>query len=201
MTPWRQAVVATGVLVALLLVVTAAAGHGGGPDRHRDGDGPLAGFDGPVSESMSIDASFDGGREFTYGTRLCHSGDGPAPVIRSIGASATVGSGFAYLGSLVRTFTWTSDHTAIGSVTGFPPPAEFVAPDIPSDPVGYAVLTPCDATLEEGYTELLVGLALTGPDGGGWEGILVEYEVNDRVRVVEIQRGMKICGISVPDCE
>jgi hypothetical protein len=164
MTPWRQAVVATGVLVALLLVVTAAAGHGGGPDRHRDGDGP-------------------------------------APVIRSIGASATVGSGFAYLGSLVRTFTWTSDHTAIGSVTGFPPPAEFVAPDIPSDPVGYAVLTPCDATLEEGYTELLVGLALTGPDGGGWEGILVEYEVNDRVRVVEIQRGMKICGISVPDCE
>jgi hypothetical protein len=195
----RATLIASVSLTVLAVLALSVALAGTPPTRHKDGAGPLESTHG-VFESMAIDAAAAGATAFTFGVPLCHAIDGPAPILRSIGPRETVGSGFAYLGSRIRTFAWVADHTGIGSVNGFPPEA-YVAPDVLADPNGYAVETPCSSLPEQSYTELLLGLALTSPDGGGWRGILVTYEVGGQTRVLEIERAMLICGASVPDCD
>jgi hypothetical protein len=187
-------------LVGLVAIGLAVAIAGAPPARHRDGDGPLASLNEPGGGSMAVDVDAADSRRFTFGLRLCRSGAGPAPVIRRIAPRATVGSGFAYLGSRVRTFRHVPGHTGIISVEGFPPdPA--VVPDQLSDAIGYHVTTSCDTDIADGYTELLVGLELTSADGGGWDGLLVEYEFRGSFRSLEINHGMFVCGTVYPVCD
>ena len=50
--------------------------------------------------------------------------------------------------------------------------------------------------------ELVVGLRMTDPDGGGWLGADVSYSVGDRDYVLQIHNEMLICGDSVTEfCE
>lgn len=196
----RATVVALMGLAGLVVIGLAVALARAPSARHIDGDGSLASRNQPGAESMAVDADATGGSRFTFGLRLCRSGDGPPPVIRGIAPRSTVGTGFAYLGSRVRTLRLAPGHTGIVSTAGFPPDPTLV-PDPLSDAIGYRVTTSCDTDPREGYTELLVGLELTSPDGSGWDGILVEYEVDGRTRVVEINQGMFVCGSAHPVCD
>jgi hypothetical protein len=138
--------------LAGLLVIGLAVALARAPSaRHIDGDGPLASRNQPGAESMAVDADATGGSRFTFGLRLCRSGDGPAPVIRGLAPRSTVGTGFAYLGSRVRTLRVIPGHTGIISVAGFPPDANLVS-DRLSDAIGYQVTTACDIDPSEGYT-------------------------------------------------
>jgi hypothetical protein len=50
--------------------------------------------------------------------------------------------------------------------------------------------------------ELIVGLRVTGPDGGGLESVDLRYSFEGREYVLHIINGMLICGTAVPEhCE
>lgn len=187
------------LLTAFVVVALAFAVAGSQPAHHLDGAGALASLNGPGSESMAINPAVTGYIRYTYGFRLCRAGEGDPGVIRGVAPKATVGTGFAYLGSRVRTFRPTDTHTPIISTDGFPPP-EAMVPDHLDDAIGRGVATSCDAPYLDEYTELLVGLELTSPDGGGWQGILIAYDVDGRQSVLEVDRGLLLCGTSYPVC-
>ena len=191
-TAWGIAalVAMAGAAVAVLLL---------SPPRHVDGGGPLGSLGIPMHESMSADPS-TGATTWTFGVPLCLA-TAPGPVeLEQVEPLQTVGNGFELLGMSVRTFEVTSEHTPIISVEGWPPPTAYV-PDV-LDPVpSMRVTTPCEALADaSAYTELLIGLEKRGSDGGGWEGVLVHYRVEERQYTLEIDRGLKICGDST-SCE
>lgn len=191
----RVVVVAVASLVLLGVVVLTQP-----PAVHSDGSGPLGSLGGPGFESMSVDPQGERTRSWTYGLRLCIAqGDEPA-VLRQVEPLSTLGTGFRFVGGGVRTFTPTPEHTPIISVDSYPPPASEV-PDALAPVDGYAVETPCSNGPREPYTELLVGLAVRGDDGGGWKGIKVTYEVHGRTMTVTLDHDLLICGRSNPVCE
>jgi hypothetical protein len=199
MTASRRGVVAI-VAIAIVLIVGAVVWLTQPPAVHSDGSGPLGSLGGPGHESMSVDPQGLRERSWTYGLRLCIAqGDDPA-TLQAVGPLTTLGSGFRFVGSGVRTFTPTSAHTPIISVDSYPPPASEV-PDALAPVGGYAVETPCSNGPREPYTELLVGLAMQGDDGGGWKGIKVVYVVDGRSRAVTLDHDLLICGRSNPVCE
>jgi hypothetical protein len=171
------------------------------PERHLDGQGPLASLNSSGPHGLTtVDPTQ--GSVWTFGYRLCLAqGDQPA-VIDSIGPTQTVGSGFKYLGSLIRTFDVQpgvdSVHEPIGAVHGFPPPPEY-APDYLRPAIGYPVAILCSSGQPSPpvtYTELLVGLAAVGTNGGGWLGIDVGYTVGGRHRIVSLGYDVLVCGPS-----
>ncbi len=192
-TTWVAALGAT-VLVAAGVYALLPAGTG----RHLDGEGELASHNGPGYEGFAADQT-KGVGSWTFGLRLCRaSGDEPA-VIDSVGPASTVGAGYRFMGALVRRFDLTASHEPIISVDGYPPPPSMV-PDPVVPAVGYAVETPCPEGPSGPYTELLVGMTVTGPDGGGWRGIDIAYHVGSRHRTLVVNQDWVICGDSVPDC-
>lgn len=189
---------AKGVAALLLLVAASAFAYMRiqGPERHADGDGPLASYEGGY-EAMKV-TRVPGVTSWTYGLRLClESGDQPA-ILEAVEPAVTVGSGSRYLGSGVREWTPTSTHEPIIGVDGWPPPSSFV-PDRVHEIRGFAVSTSCVNGPREPYTELLVGLGVVSSDGGGWRGIEVSYRVGGRHRVLLLNHDLMICGASV-DC-
>lgn len=167
-----------------------------GPERHADGDGPLASNEGGY-EAMKV-TRVPGVTSWTYGLRLClETGDEPA-ILESVSPAATVGSGFRFLGAGVRAWTPTSANAGIIGVDGWPPPSSFV-PDKVHKIRGFAVSTSCANGPRAPYTELLIGLGLVSSDGGGWRGIEVGYHVGGRHRVLVLNHDLMICGTSV-DC-
>ena len=170
-------------------------------ERHADGQGPLASLNGTGTRiSQTVDRTQSS--VWTFGYQLCLAqGDQPA-IIDSVGPTETVGTGFKYLGSLMRTFDVEpgvdSAHEPIGSVDGFPPPAKY-APDFLRPAIGYPVSVLCPASEPSPpvtYTELLVGFAAVGTNGGGWLGIDVGYTVGGRHRIVSLNYDQLICGPS-----
>ena len=187
-------VVAVASLVLIGLVVLLQP-----PAVHSDGSGPLGSLRGPGFVSTSVDPQGGRERSWTYGVRLCIvQGDSPA-TLRQVGPLTTIGTGFSVVGTGVRTFTRTSEHTPISSVDSSPPPAS-VVPDALAAVDGYTVDTPCTNDPQGPYTELLVGLEMRGDDGGGWKGVKVVYEVDGRTRTVTLAYGLLICGRSNPVC-
>lgn len=190
--------VVVAVIVALAVWIGASARTLGPPEHHADGEGPLASLNRPGTHiRMTVDRTPSS--VWTFGYELCLAqGDQPA-IIDSVGPTQTIGSGFTYLGSLIRTFDVQpgvdSSHEAISSVDGFPPPTKY-APDYLRDAIGYPVSVLCAAGPPVTYTELLVGFAATGPDGGGWLGIDVGYSVGGRHYTVSFRYDQLICGTS-----
>jgi hypothetical protein len=191
-------------LVALLVGAALVAGAAfliltQPPAVHADGAGPLGSLGGPGHESMSVDPLGAETRSWTYGLRLCIAqGDRPA-TLRRVAPLATLGSGFHEVGIGLRTFTPTPDHEPIISVDGYPPPPSEV-PDALAEVDGYVVETACRNGPRDAYTELLIGLAADGDDGGGWKGIKVTYEIDGRTRTVTLDHDLLICGRSNPVC-
>jgi hypothetical protein len=198
MTAGRRGV-ATIAAMAAVLILGGVVWLTQPPAVHSDGSGPLGSLGGPGHESMSVNPQGMRERSWTYGLRLCIAqGDDPA-ILRQVGPLATVGTGFRLVGTGVRTFTPTTDHEPIISVDAYPPPASEV-PDALAPIEGYAVDTPCNNDPRAPYTELLVGLAMQGDDGGGWKGIKVVYQVDGRTRTVTLDHDLLICGRSNPVC-
>ena len=194
------------IAIAVILIATSAILIGADssylpPERHLDGQGPLASLN-TTSTRISMTVDRTEGSAWTFGFQLCLAeGDQPA-IIDSVGPTQSIGSGFKYLGSLARTFDVApgadSGHEPIASVKGFPPPASY-APDYLRPAIGYpvSVLCPRDPPSPPvTYTELLVGLAAVGTDGGGWLGIDVGYTVGGRHRIVSLGYDVLICGTS-----
>lgn len=187
-------------VIAVIAVVALWLGAGsrllGPPEHHADGEGPLASLNRPGTHiRMTVDRTATS--VWTFGYRLCLAqGDQPA-IIDSVGPTQTIGSGFKYLGSLIRTFDVQpgvdSSHEPIGGVDGFPPPTRY-APDFLRDAIGYPVSVLCADGPPVTYTELLVGFAATGPDGGGWLGIDIGYSVGGHHHTVSLGYEQLICG-------
>ncbi|MGH7485490.1 MAG: hypothetical protein ACREMY_07785, partial [bacterium] len=178
--------IAIGGSVVVVVLLALWSNVGGSllppPERHADGDGPLASLNSSGTRIGQTVARTALG-VWTFGYELCIAqGDQPA-IIDSVGPTRTLGTGFTYLGSLVRTFDVQpgedSGHEEIGSVDGFPPPSTY-APDHLRNAIGYPVSILCQTgppTPPITSTELLVGFAAVGIDGGGWLGIDVGYTV------------------------
>jgi hypothetical protein len=167
-----------------------------GPDHHADGAGPLSSLGPGTKIGQAVDPTASG--RVTFGVELCLLGGEDVAVIDAIEPSATVGTGFRFLGSLIRTFDpepgVDSPHEPIGSVAGFPPPDHY-APDHLSDAVGYAVQVRCRHDRPpQTYTELLLGFERTGDTGGGWHGIDVGYSYAGRHRVVSLAYDLCFLG-------
>lgn len=193
-----------GAVAALGCVIAAAAlwivTGGMRSAEHVDGAGPLGSEGAPVGLTKANDPLGGSITSWTYGVRLCRlSGDDPV-VLESIGPRATVGSGFRFLGASVREFDYDIKTTApIISTIGYPPPPPYAAPPF-HELAGYEVRSACSSPPIGTYTELLVGLALVGDDGGGWNGLNVTYKAAGQTRVLTLDRDLLICGRSVDLC-
>jgi hypothetical protein len=186
----RPALVVVAVVAAVALIAVAATAYAlnRGPDHHADGAGPLSSLGPGTKIGQAVDPTASG--RVTFGVELCLLTGEDVAVIEAVEPSATVGTGFRFVGSLIRTFDLEpgvdSPHEPIGSVDGYPPPARF-APDHLSDAVGYAVQVRCQHDRPPPtYTELLLGFERTGETGGGWHGIDVRYAYAGRHRVVSL---------------
>jgi hypothetical protein len=193
----RSALIGLLALGSLLIVVLIV---GRGPERHADGQGALASRNQPGSETMAINpkAAEPGTTSWTYGLRLCLARPDQPATIESIGPTKSLGAGYRFLGALVRSFTPTATDTPIISTHPYPPPAS-VVPDVQSSAVGTVIDTPCSDDGQGVYTELLIGLELTGPEGGGWQGIDIGYTAAGQRHVVGLEHDLFICGSALPD--
>jgi hypothetical protein len=163
------AIVACGVGAGTVLLQ-----QGQSPRVHSDGAGPLASNGKPVAESMSVDPQRSGSSAWTFGVHLCNLH--PEQPVELIGVSPrkSLGAGFRVLGVSVRTFVPSDTDSPIISVATYPPSSVFADPL--SRITGYLVRAPCATGPSDQYTELLVGLAKVGDDGGGWQGINVDLQ-------------------------
>jgi hypothetical protein len=192
------AVVGLGVIITLTLPRLSLLV---GPERHADGQGPLASLDGPGSSSSAADRHSDTWT-LTFGMRLCLTSS-DSVLLDSVGPTQSIGTGYRVLGAKVRDFTPVrpGTHTPILAVSGFPPPVNMV-PDPLYDVHGYTVTTQCHLSPDGPYTELLIGLSSIKDDGGiggGWNGVDVGYTFGGRHRVLMIRIGLYFCGTSVAD--
>jgi hypothetical protein len=194
----RRLAVAAGVglaaVAAVLAVSSGFIGSIGGPSTHRDGDGPLGSIGKPGYESLVVPQTVIGST--TYGIPLCVVDPEVPASITAVTPTVSIGSGYRTLGIAARSFEPTDSHTPIIGVEGFPPPASFV-----SDPLtkveGFVVRTACDSGPTDPYTELLVGLAAVGLDGGGWHGIDITYLAAGRTWRLQLDHDLLICGRSL----
>jgi hypothetical protein len=129
---------------------------------------------------------------------LCMQASGESAVIDDVQPHETVGSGFRVAGTVIHDFRYGPNEEPIIGVYGFPP-------DFPSgtaETVGYVVDVPCPHKANGRAIELIVGLTVTGPEGGGWLGADVAYTVGDRRYVLELANRMLICGsATAAECE
>ena len=147
---------------------------------------------------MAVDPRAWGG-PWTFGLRLCLAHGTDAAVIESVSPTATVGSGFRLLGVFVRDWNPTSSDTPIISVDEFPVATRAVL----HPATGFAITQPCPASagMPQRYTELDVGFARTGSDGGGWKGIDIAYLAGGQRRIVRLNHDLLICGTStIAEC-
>lgn len=170
------------------------------PDRHRDGEGALAStnqVDTVITAAVDPSAAARRGvTSWSFGMPLCLARGDQAAIIESIAPGQSVGTGYRFLGARVRTFTTVPGNQGIAGVDGFPPSAS-VVPDALHEIAGYAVSTPCETAVPgTTITELIVGLAATGPDGGGWKGVDVSYNLDGRHHVLATTYGFLVCGPS-----
>jgi hypothetical protein len=202
---WRQrgpVLIAAGV-IALIVISVAARVVALGPEHHADGGGPLSSLLPGTRIGNALDPTASG--RVTFGIELCLLTGQDVAVIDAVGPSATVGTGFRFIGSLARTFDpepgVDSRHEPIVGVEGFPPPATF-APDHLSDAIGYRVQVRCSHDQPpQTYTELLLGFERDGTTGGGWRGIDVGYAFGGRHRIVSLAYDVCFQGSAVTgDC-
>jgi hypothetical protein len=198
----RRVSVAGAVLIVALIaaaMTTLNVIRGSGP--HDDGAGVLASNDQVVSVRSALDPAANPDGSWTFGLRLCQSDpSAPPPVLSAVRPREVVGTGFRHLGTLSRAFDETANHTRIMSVNGFPPPRDLVPDDL-LEAEGTVIDVACHQEYEAPMIEVLVGFERVGDSGGGWSGILVDYQVADDARTLHVDLDWLICGSAVPVCD
>jgi hypothetical protein len=188
-----------GVVVLATLGTAFVINLGGGPERHRDGQGPLGSSGDPAS---IVGLGFDpiiGGPTWSVGLQLCLAqGNQPAVLDGSVTPTETFGSGFRYIGAFIHEFTPSQGGSPIISVDGFPPHL----PEALQPLAGYAVKYRCqhphlDRTVP--YSELILGFGRgSETGGGGWLGVDVGYTSGGHHHVVSLGYYFMICGPAAP---
>jgi hypothetical protein len=135
---------------------------------------------------------------WTVGQELCLAQGTTPAVIVSVAPVRADGSGYVYVGALVREFRFASNESIL-DVSGFPPHVTQALHPV----AGYAVTTPCsDTGPPPNYTELDLGFGRgTGSDGGGWTGLKVTYEVGNQRYVLTLNNEIYVCGSAIPDVQ
>jgi hypothetical protein len=71
-------------------------------------------------------------------------------------------------------------------------------PDSLVEAAGAVVATSCSTDAAgDPYTELILGFGVTGPGGGGWQGVDVAYTVGDAHYTLTTGYAFLICGTDV----
>jgi hypothetical protein len=165
------------------------------PHTHTDGAGPLGSIGSPSHQALGTDPS-TGVREWTYGVPLCVMDPKVSATVHMVEPTQSVGTDFRVRRVLIRAFLETQTHRPIVGVEGYPPPVSEV-PDELVQADGYVVRSQCSAGDQGSYTELLIGLEMTGPDGGGWNGIDISYTSQGQERTLHLDQDLLICGPAV----
>jgi len=131
---------------------------------------------------------------WTIGVPLCVLDPLVPATLQSAVAASSVGS-YELLGIKVRTFFILPDDPPITSAPGFPPRV----PDPLRDVAGHVVPNGCRAGDNAPYTELLIGLGTSGPEGGGFEGVDVTYSANGAMWTLHADFELLICGPAVAE--
>jgi hypothetical protein len=198
----RAAVACVLLIVGLTAAALTTLNLTRGSGQHDDGAGALSSRNEVgVSELSAVDpAAFPGG-SWTFGLRLCRADpSAPPPVLSAVRPHQVVGTGFRHVGTVIRSFDQTADHTRIISVNGFPPPEDLVPDDLVKAE-GTMIDEPCHEEYVAPMIEVLVGFERVGNTGGGWSGILVDYKVADDARTLRVDLEWLICGSAVPLCD
>ena len=186
-----------GLAAAALTTLNVIRGSG----QHDDGAGVLASNNQIVSVLSAMDPAANSDGTWTFGLRLCQSDlAAPPPVLIAVRPREVVGTGFRHLGTLRRSFDQTADHTRIISVNGFPPPKDLVPDDL-VEAEGTVIDEACHQEYVAPMIEVLVGFERVGNSGGGWRGILVDYQVAEGARTLHVDLDWLICGSAVPLCD
>ncbi|HXI46138.1 MAG TPA: hypothetical protein VNH13_07540 [Candidatus Acidoferrales bacterium] len=157
--------------------------------KHADGAGPLESNGGKFADSFAWPQDVAG--PVTGGVPLCLVAGSEGAIIEKIEPEGELGSGWDYLGALVRHFPSDASHSAILSAHGFPP----AVPEHLYPAVGYIVTSGCtDEQRNADYTELLIGFQRPNATGGGWSGIDVTYTVSGVRHVLVIGQSFAHCG-------
>jgi hypothetical protein len=199
----RRLLIGTATAAALVLVgVFGVPKLDLAPEHHLDGEGPLGSFgDTNSSVSEGFDAKI-GGPIWSAGLELCLArGDQPAVLDGFVGPTEAVGTGFRYLGALIREFTPLPGAAGFGSREGFPPQVPPVPEALQPVP-GFAVTHRCQYPMVDRsipITELVLGFSRTSdPSGGGWVGVDVGYTSGIRHHVVSLRYNFLVCGPAAP---
>lgn len=196
--PRRQVWLIGGAILGVVVLASVAVGFWSRSDRHIDGGGALGSEGAPVHLTQDLNPLGGTITTWTFGIRLCLATGSTPAILEGISPDPTIGDGFRFLGASVREFDYDPlAHTFIYSVEGYPPPTATV-PDPLHDIDGFPVTTPCTRPPSGRYTELLVGLGLAGPDGGGWQGVDIAYTVDGRHQVLVLEHDLEICGTATP---
>ena len=175
------------LLVGLVLVGGVSVGlWKAASPTHADGEGDLALAGSPDAWSADV-VDPQGRTDFTFGLEVCNQTGVRAIVLTSVAATAYVGSGATLIGA--RTFERALNEDGILETDGYPPTQ--VAADRLRDLAGSEVRILCNGY---GSTEILIGLRINGPTGGGWRGVSIAYTVGSRARVLLANEYLVICG-------
>ena len=187
----RTAGVTAGVI--LILLATSC----GGPKVHRDGEGVLSALGDPEGNLRVVVERRPGITTWSFGVPLCLELPGASAILHSVMPAETIGSGFELVGVSVHEVADAGRESTIGSQSGYPPEDAPILLPLK----GYTVNVEC-GPFPERATELIVGLAVTGADGGGLKSLELSYSVGDEMYVVVSHHEMLICGDSVAElCE
>jgi hypothetical protein len=178
-----------------LVLVLAAAGLlalqavGEHSPKHADGAGPLASAGGHFKDTFAWPEDVSG--PVTGGVPLCLLSGSEGAVIENVEPDGVLGTGWRFLGAVVRRFAPDATHSAILSIHGYPP----TVPEELYPAAGYVVTSGCsDEARNADYTELLIGFQRADALGGGWSGIDVTYSVGGVQHVLVIGQAFSHCG-------
>jgi len=169
----------------------------GGPERHLDGQGPLASR-GTSNTQVTHGFYPSGGPVWTVGIPLCLlQGADPAVLDGPVKGTTVAGDGLRYLGTRVRVFL-PGSQIELGSTGGFPPTG--LGPL--QEAAGFHVTHPCQFSNPDpsvSITELDVGVAeFPGSAGGGWMGLDIGYTDRGHHHVLSTGWNILACGPAMP---
>ena len=145
----------------------------------------------PFADLPGSAYTVEGGGPTTFGVLVCAAA-GTVLRISAVGPDASAGSDVAVRGTRVVRFPAGGEITLASP--GYPPvqrPGEAVYEVSEAPPV--------DTCGGAWLMEIQVGLARTGPAGGGWSSVRIDYTGDQSGRVVA-RVGMLYCGSSTTPC-
>jgi hypothetical protein len=182
---------------ALLLVLLLAACSRGGVVMEQDGQGALFSTKGTawgvwMERPANVDVGH--GQVWSFGSvRLCLTSPALRPVLRSLEPVSVIGQAHVRLRvrDALRTPPDNNTYSRALFNDGYELSDERGAPRGLHEPNGWVVRNGCAG---DRFTEIVVTITKTGPEGGGIDGIRVTYSLDGRLHEFTIPVGFGVCG-------